>query len=500
VTGDPVGATPVPAPTGIHLRYGTPAGWWVIGATVLGSGIAFLDGTVVNVALPAIGRDLHGGLSGLQWTVDGYLLTLGSLLLLGGSLGDLYGRRRMFVAGLIAFTGASALCGLAPSIGALVAARALQGVGGALLVPGSLALLSASFRPEDRGRAVGAWSGLAGVATAVGPFLGGWLVDAVSWRLVFLINLPLAAVAVAVTLAHVPESSDPTAAHRPDVIGALTATAGLGGVVFALIQWSAHGASAAVVGTGLAGVMALVAFPLVERRRRQPLVPLEIFRSRQFSGANVTTLVVYAAFGGALFLLVLELQQVLHYSALAAGSALLPITVLMLLLSARAAGLAQRIGPRLPMTVGPLLVASGLALVSGLRPGDAYATAVLPGVAVLGLGLAATVAPLTAAVMAAVEERHVGVGSGVNNAVARVGTLLAVALLPLAAGLGGLSPGAPGYRDGVSRAILIAAGLCVVGGAVAFATVRRAVPVASVTQPSVFHACADACVRERAAS
>jgi EmrB/QacA subfamily drug resistance transporter len=500
MTGDPVGAMPTPAPTGIHLRYGTPAGWWVIGATVLGSGIAFLDSTVVNVALPAIGRDLHGGLSGLQWTVDGYLLTLGSLLLLGGSLGDLYGRRRMFVAGLIAFTVASALCGLAPSIGALVAARALQGVGGALLVPGSLALLSASFRPEDRGRAVGAWSGLAGVATAVGPFLGGWLVDAVSWRLVFLINLPLAAVAVAVTLRHVPESSDPSAAHRPDVVGALTATAGLGGVVFALIQWSAHGASAPVVGTGLAGVVALVAFPLVERRQRQPLVPLEIFRSRQFSGANVTTLVVYAAFGGALFLLVLELQQVLHYSALAAGSALLPITVLMLLLSARAAGLAQRIGPRLPMTVGPLVVAAGLALISGLRPGDAYATAVLPGVAVLGLGLAVTVAPLTAAVMAAVEERHVGVGSGVNNAVARVGTLLAVALLPLAAGLGRLAPGAPGYGDAVSRAILISAGLCVVGGAVAFATVRRAAPVASVTQPSVFYACADACVREQAAS
>ena len=484
----------------MRVRYGTPAGRWVIAATVLGSGIAFLDATVVNVALPTIGRDLDAGLSSLQWTVDSYLLTLGSLLLLGGSLGDLYGRRRMFVTGLVAFTAASVVCGLAPSIEALVVARAVQGVGGALLVPGSLALLSATFAPDDRGTAVGAWSGLAGVSTAVGPFFGGWLVDAVSWRLVFLINLPLAAVAVGVTLRHVPESRDPEATHRPDVLGAVTATAGLGGVVFALIQWSEHGPTAPVVMAGLAGVAALVAFPLVERGRRQPLVPLDIFRNRQFSGANATTLTVYAAFGGALFLLTLELQQVLGYSALAAGSALLPITLLMLTLSARAARLGQRIGPRLPMTAGPLIIAAGLALISLLRPGDSYVSGVLPGVAVLGLGLALTVAPLTAAVMGAVEERHVGAGSGINNAVARVGTLLSVALLPLAAGLGGLAPGDPAYRDGVSRAMLIAAALCVVGGAVANVTVRRAAPVASLTQPSVSHPCGDPCVRERAAS
>jgi EmrB/QacA subfamily drug resistance transporter len=438
-------------------------------------------------------------LSSLQWIVDGYLLTLGSLLLLGGSLGDIYGRRRTFVAGLVAFTAASLLCGVAPSMEALVVARVLQGVGGALLVPGSLALLAASFEAEDRASAVGAWSGLAGVATAIGPFLGGWLVDAVSWRLVFLINLPLAAVAVAVTLHHVPESRDTEAGHRPDVPGALTVTAGLGAVVFALIQWSEHGGSAGVLLVGLTGVAALVAFPFVERRHRQPLVPLEIFRSGQFAGANATTLTVYAAFGGALFLLSLELQLVLGYSALATGAALLPITLLMLALSARAARLGQRIGPRLPMTAGPVLIAVGLGLLSRLRPGDTYLAGVLPGIVVVGLGLALTVAPLTAAVMAAVEDRHVGVGSGVNNAVARVGQLLSVAVLPLAAGLGGLAPSDPAYRDGVSRALLLSAGLCLVGAAVAWATVRRAAPVAAVTQPSVSHACNDPCVRETAA-
>ncbi len=492
-------ASAPPAP-GAHVRYGTPAGRWVIAATVAGSGMAFLDSTVVNVALPSIGRDLHAGLAGLQWTVNGYLLTLGSLLLLGGSLGDLYGRRRLFVAGLVAFTAASVLCGLAPSLGVLIAARALQGVGGAMLVPGSLALLTASFRTEDRSAAVGAWSGLAGVAAAIGPFIGGWLVDGVSWRLVFLLNLPVAATAIVITLRHVPDSRDYEAMHSPDVAGALIATLGLGGVVFALIQWSAHGTSAAVVVTGVIGTVALVAFPFVERGTRQPLVPLDIFRNRQFSGANATTLAVYAAFGGALFLLVLELQQVLHYSALAAGSSLLPITLIMLTLSARTARLGQRIGPRGPMTVGPMVIAGGLVLLSRLRPGDSYLSGVLGGVVVVGLGLALTVPPLTAAVMGAVEERHVGVGAAVNNAVARVGTLLSVAVLPLAAGLGGLAPGDPRYRDGVSQALLLSAGLCVAGGLVAFVTVRRSSPVTAVTQPGISHACADPCLREHAAS
>ena len=482
------------------VRYGSPAGRWIIATSVLGSGIVFLDGTVVNVALPAIGRDLDSGLAGLQWTVDGYLLTLGALLLLGGSLGDLYGRRRMFVTGLVAFTAASALCGVAPSMGTLVAARALQGVGGALLVPGSLALLAASFAPDDRGAAVGAWSGLAGVSTALGPFLGGWLVDAVSWRLVFLINVPIATVAVILTLRHVPENQDPEAAHRPDLAGALAATVGLAGVVFALIEWPADGASARVILSGVVGVAALVAFPFVERGRAQPLVPLTIFRDPQFVGANATTLTVYAAFGGALFLLVLELQEVLGYSALAAGAALLPITILMLALSARTAALSQRIGPRVPMTLGPIVVGAGLLLAAGLGPGDTYAAGVLPAVTVIGLGLALTVAPLTAAVIAAVEERHVGVASGVNNAVARIGTLLSVALLPLVAGLGDLAPGDPRWTEGVGRALVVSAGLCVVGGMVAFATVRRGAHVNPVVQPDVTHACADPCVREPLAS
>ena len=492
-----VTAAPEPVPVAGTVRAGTTAGRWVLVATVLASGMAFLDGTVVNVALPAIGRDLHSGLSGLQWTLDAYLLTLGALLLLGGALGDRYGRRRVFEVGLVAFSTASALCGLAPTLGTLVAARAVQGAGGALLVPGSLALLSASFRPEDRGRAVGAWSGLAGAFSALGPFLGGWLVDAVSWRLVFLINLPVAAVTVWVVRTHVPESRDAEAAAGGplDLAGALLATAGLAGVVFALIEGSANGVTPVVAGAGIVGLVALVGFPFVERRTAEPLVPLELFRSRQFSGANLTTLAVYGAFAGALFLFVVQLQQELGYSALEAGSAMLPVTVAMLALSARAGRLAQRVGPRLPMTAGPLVAGAGLALLSLVAPGSKYLTAVLPAVVIFGLGLSLTVAPLTATVMAAVEERHLGAGSGVNNAVARVAGLLSIALLPLAAGLSGVDPGAPEFAAGVRAALRIAAGVCALGGGVAFVSVRRAVPVRAVVAPGMSHACADPAIR-----
>ncbi|HEV3495175.1 MAG TPA: DHA2 family efflux MFS transporter permease subunit, partial [Actinomycetes bacterium] len=457
------------------VRAGTAAGRWVLAATVLGSGMAFLDGTVVNVALPAIGRDLGAGLSGLQWTLDAYLLTLGALLLLGGALGDRYGRRRVFEVGLVAFTAASLLCGMAPTLGALVAARAVQGIGGALLVPGSLALLSASFVPEDRGAAVGAWSGLAGAFSAIGPFLGGWLVDAVSWRLVFLLNLPVAAVTLWVVRAHVPESRDPAAAAggRLDVPGAVAVTVGLAGVVFALIEGTAEGASAPVLAAAVVGLVALAAFPVIERDRPEPLVPLELFRSGQFSGANATTFAVYGAFSGALFLFVVLLQQAMGYSALEAGSAMLPVTLLLLLLSRGAGRLGQRLGPRLPMTGGPLVASAGLLVLSGVGPGTTYLTGILPGVVVFGVGLAATVAPLTAAVMAAVDERHLGVGSGVNNAVARVAGLLSVALLPLAAGLGGVDPGQPGFAAGVRDALRISAAVCAAGGVVAFLSVRR---------------------------
>jgi EmrB/QacA subfamily drug resistance transporter len=470
----------------------------VILAAILGSGIAFLDSTVVNVALPAIQDDLGGGLSGLQWTVDGYLLTLSALLLLGGALGDEYGRKRIFIAGLVAFTGASVLCGLAPNIGTLIAARALQGIGGALLVPGSLALISASFREQDRGAAIGAWSGLTGVSTAIGPFLGGWLVDSVSWRLVFLINVPLAAVAVWVALRHVPESRDPGAGARPDYAGAITATIGLGGIVFALIEGPAHGWSGPVIVAGVLGVLALIAFLPIELRQEHPLLPLGIFRSRQFSGANLTTFVVYGALGTATFLIVLQLQTVMGYSAIEAGSSLLPITVLMLLLSSRAGRMSQRIGPRVPMTVGPMVVAAGLLLLSGLAPGDSYITAVLPGVTVLGLGLAITVAPLTAAVLAAVDENHVGIASGVNNAVARVAGLLSVAVLPVAVGLSQADTGTA-FSDGVQQATLISAGLAVLGGIVAFVTIRKSVPQRPMTQADLAQPChAPECAEEAA--
>jgi EmrB/QacA subfamily drug resistance transporter len=482
-----------PPATPQHVEFGTVRGRWVITAAVLGSGIAFLDSTVVNVALPHIGADLGGGLSGLQWTLDGYLLTLSALLLLGGALGDEYGRKRMFVIGLVWFTVASVVCGLAPSIGALIAARALQGAGGALLVPGSLALITASFRSEDHGSAIGAWSGLTGVATALGPFLGGWLVDAVSWRLVFLINVPLAAVALWVTIRHVPESRDPQAGKRPDFAGAATATVGLAGLVFALIQGPAHGWSPFVVLAGLVGVAGLVAFPFVEMRVASPLVPLEIFKSRQFSGANGTTFVVYAALGVALFLVVVELQTSLGYSALEAGTATLPITVLMLFLSPRAGRLSQRIGPRIPMTIGPLVVAVGLVMLAGIGPGTAYLTGILPGLVVFGLGLSLTVAPLTAAVMGSVEENHVGVGSGVNNAVARVAGLLAVAVLPALAGLESASAGAE-FSDGVARALYISAALAVIGALNSWITIRSAARVATPAQPLAV-SCQDPCVR-----
>ncbi len=469
------------------MAYGTPTGRWVVAATVLGSGMAFLDGTVVNVALPAIAADLGTGLSGLQWTIDAYLVTLAALLLLGGSLGDLYGRRRVYVVGLVGFTAASLMCGLAPTTGAIIAARALQGVAAALLVPGSLAILSASFRRDDRSRAIGAWSGLAGVSTALGPFVGGWLIDSVSWRLVFLLNLPLAVVAVAVTLRHVPESRDPSGASRPDVPGAVSVSLGLGALAYALIE-GAGGFGVAEVGAAVAGTAALVAFFLIERRRRHPMLPLGIFRSRQFSGANATTFAVYAALGGAMFLLVLQLQLVLGYSALAAGASLLPVTVLMLALSARTAQLAQRIGPRWPMTLGPVIVAAGLVLLGQVKPGRSYTTSVLPAVVVFGLGLALTVAPLTSAVLAGVDDAHMGIASGVNNAVARIAGLLAVAVLPTVAGIDLVDVRA-GFDGGFRRAMLVCAGLCLAGAAVASVTVRTAARTDEIAQPSVDHPC-----------
>ena len=469
------------------IRFGTPAGRWVVFATVLGSGVAFLDGTVVNVALPTIGRDLSTGLSGLQWILDGYLVTLSALLLLGGSLGDLFGRRRTYVIGLVAFTVASTICGLAPNTGALIAARAAQGAAAALLVPGSLAIISASFHPDDRGRAVGAWSGLGGIAGAIGPFVGGWLVDAGSWRLVFLINLPLAAVAVAVTLRHVPESNDADAVRHVDVPGAVAASLGLAGLAYAFIEGSG-GLDSTDILAGVAGVVAVGVFLLIERRSRQPMLPLDVFSSRQFTGANLTTLAVYAGLGSATFLVVLQLQLGLRYSAVEAGASLLPITLLMLGLSARAGQLAQRIGPRVPMTLGPLVIGFGLLLLSRIEAGSEYVSDVLPAVLVFGLGLAMTVAPLTSAVLAAVDDHHLGVGSGVNNAVARVAGLLSVALLPALVGLD--LAGGPGQLGrGFAAAMRLSAVICAAGGAVAFLTIRTQVAQRPITQASIVQPC-----------
>ncbi|HEY0485865.1 MAG TPA: MFS transporter [Mycobacteriales bacterium] len=452
---------------------GTPRARWVLLASVLGSGLAMLDATVVNVALRHIGDSLNASFAGLQWTLNGYTLTLASFILLGGALGDRYGRRRVFLVGVVWFAAASLLCGLAPDIGVLVAARALQGVGGALLTPGSLAILSAAFDGRDRAAAIGAWSGLGGLAGALGPFVGGWLVEAVSWRAVFLVNLPVAALIVAVALRHVPESSDPGAARRIDVPGTVLAALGLAALTYALVSAGAQGASVGTVGTGAVGVLALAAFVVVERRGPSPLVPPDLFASRQFTAANVVTFAVYAALGGVFFLLVLYLQVVAGFTPVVAGAALLPVTGVTLLLSARMGRLAQRIGPRRPMTVGPLVAACGLLLTLRVGPGASYWRDVVPAVLVFGLGLATMVAPLTATVLGAAPQRHAGIASGVNNAVARAAGLLAVAVLPAVAGLSGDDYRRPEvFAAGYRTAILLCAGLLATGAVVAFASIR----------------------------
>lgn len=436
--------------------------------------MAFLDTTVVNVALPTLGRSLHADLRGLQWTVDGYLLTLSALLLLGGALGDRYGRRRLYLLGISFFAVASAVCGLAPSIGSLIAARVIQGVGGALLVPESLAIVRAVFREEDQGRAIGLWSGLSGVTTAAGPLLGGWLIDALSWRWVFLLNLPLATVAAFFTVHCMPETRDPSAAPRLDVLGASLATLGLAGLTYALIEGPAHGGPSGWA-AGIAGAVGFTAFLAVEARRHAPMLPLSLFRSPQFSGANGTTLALYFALGGATFLLVITLQRALGYSALAAGAALAPLTLITLVLSPVAGKATGRFGHRVFMTVGPLIAAVGLLLFLRVGVGTPYVAGVLPGVLVLALGLAATVAPLTAAVFQAAPTHLAGIASGVNNAVARIAGLLSVALLPFAAGIVDVGAEASGSLvQGFHRAMGVCAVGCVVGAGVAFFTVDRA--------------------------
>jgi EmrB/QacA subfamily drug resistance transporter len=419
----------------------------------------------------------------LQWTIDAYLVTLTALLLFGGAVGDRYGRRRTFLGGLIAFTIASVACTAAPNVGVLAVGRAVQGIGGAFLVPGSLAIIGASFTSAQRSRAIGMWSGLSGVASAIGPFVGGWLVDAVSWRFVFLINVPIAVVAFVVTMRWVPESHAPVQVPL-DLPGAALASTGLGVACWGLIEQQ-------MLAVAL-GVVLLGAFIWVEARRAHPMLPLSLFADGQFTGANLTTLTVYSALGAATFFLVLLFQLALGYSALEAGAALLPVTVIMMLLSARAGALAQRIGPRLPMTIGPIVVGAGMLLFTRVEPGASYFTSVFPAAVVFGLGLAATVAPLTATVLAAADESDLGVASGVNNAVARLAGLLAVAVFPAAVGFETTLP-AQELTDTVHTALLWSAALAVVGGFVAFVTVRKGLEVHPTALPGMLQPCSDPC-------
>ncbi len=426
--------------------------------------MASLDATVVNIALPRIGESLETDVAGLQWTLNGYTLTLASFILLGGSLGDKLGRRRVFVCGTVAFAIASVLCGAATTIEMLVAARILQGVAGAMLTPGSLALISSSIDQRDQGAAIGLWSGFGGVAGALGPFLGGWLIELAGWRAIFFLNVPLAVVVVLVALRHVPESRDPNAATRLDVPGALVVALALGALTLGLIDTMPL---LIVAGVGLLG-----AFVLIELRGDHPLVPPSLFGSRVFTAANLVTFAVYAALGGVFFLLVLELQLVAGYSPLMSGVATVPVTLIMLLLSAPAGRWAQVHGPRIPMTAGPLFAAAGLVLLLRIGPDTTYLIDVLPGVLVFGLGLAVLVAPLTGAVLGAVPAGEAGIASGVNNAVARTAQLLAVAALPGLAGISGALGDPAAFDEGFATAMWLCVGLLVLGAALAAVLLR----------------------------
>jgi EmrB/QacA subfamily drug resistance transporter len=402
---------------------------WTLVATILGSAMTFIDGTAVNVALPALQADLHATITDVQWVVASYSLFLSALLLVGGSLGDQLGRKRVFIAGVAVFTGASVLCGLASSPRLLIGARALQGIGAAFLVPGSLAIINATFDGAERGRAIGTWSGFSAITTAIGPVLGGWLIERVSWRSAFFLNVPLAATVVALSVVFMKESKDSSRGKGIDWTGGALAVFGLGGIVLGLIEWPALGARHPIVLAALLlGVVMLVALVIVEGRGRSPMMPLKVFRSRTFSLANALTLLLYAALAMVMFLVPLVLIQVQHYTATQAGAAIVPFAVIMFAGSRWAGGLIGRVGPRLPLTIGPAVAAVGIAMFVMTRVGGSYWSAVFPAVCLMGAGMTITVAPLTTTVMGAVETAHSGVASGINNAVSRVAGLLAIAV------------------------------------------------------------------------
>ncbi len=439
------------------MRLASAQGKWLLAAMILGSGMAFLDGSIVSLALPAMDRDLDAGVAGLQWTVNAYTLTLAALILVGGSLGDRLGRRKVYVVGVAGFAVASVLCAIAPTIEMLVLARGLQGVAAALLTPGSLAIISASFVEEDRGKAIGAWSGLAGVTTAVGPLLGGWMVDAIGWRSIFWLNVPLAAVVIWLSVKHVPETKGEQG--KLDMIGAAVAAAALALLTYGLVEKSWMW----VIG----GLALMVVFVIHQKRTPHALVPLSLFADRVFTAANICTFAIYGALSGSMFLLVLQLQYVSGYSPLEAGLATIAITILMLLFSSKAGELGAKIGPRWPMTIGPIVSAAGLLMLLGVGENPNFWIDVLPGSIVFGAGITLLVAPLTTAVLAAAPTEQTGIASGINNAVARTASLLAVAAIPPIAGIAGANFSdpevfSPGYRMGmwICAGMLVVAGLC----------------------------------------
>jgi EmrB/QacA subfamily drug resistance transporter len=470
----PTAPLPVEPPAGLVLH--SARGRVALLATVAASGMASLDATVVNVALPHIGADFHASVSTLQWVLNGYLLSLASLILLGGALGDRFGRRKVFVIGTLWFATASLLCAVAPNIHVLVVARVLQGIGGALLTPGSLAILQASFSERDRAAAVGAWSGLGGVAGALGPFVGGGLVDGPGWRWAFLINVPVAALAIFCAHRAVPETRDPDAVRGLDLIGAAFAVGVLASSTWAFTEAGPRGWTDATVLAGC-GVAVITGIAFVRRmlHTHDPLVPPALFRNRTFSVMNLATLVLYGGLGVSFFLVTYQLQVASGWSALQAGVALLPTTILMLLLSARSGSLTQRIGPRLQLTVGPLLAGVGLLLLARIGAHASWVTDVLPGSVVFGLGLVTFVAPLTATVMATSDPAHVSVASGVNNAIARAAALAALALIPVLSGLS-VAATAAQVTHAYRLALVIAACLTAAASPLTFFGLRTRIP------------------------